>query len=97
MTPGVPVPSKSATKVELRAGTPLQGAHDGPADDVGEADLATGRACQLVVDFDLAVDLEQLGGHGTDINRSNLWIFHKTGRRVARRCLSQYGRRINVL
>ena len=43
-------------------------AHDRVADEMGEADLGAGGAGQLVVE-DLAVDLEQAGGHGAHAGR----------------------------
>ena len=62
MTPGLPLPSTSATKAELSAGTSCEGPHHGVADEVGEADLGPRRPGQLVVQ-DQPVDLEQPGRH----------------------------------
>ena len=62
MTPGVPLPSASATKAAFMAGTATEPLDHRVADEMGEADLAARGALQLVVD-DGAVDLEQLGRH----------------------------------
>ena len=63
--------------------------HHGPGDQVGEADLASGRAPEMVVDHD-PVDLEKLGGNGMNARggrhrQAGAHVLHDAGRRSPQR------------
>ena len=70
----------------IEGGHVVQGAHHRVPDEVGEADLGSGRAGQLVVE-DLAVHLEQPGGHTAHTGRrgdrqAGLHVGHNPRRRA---------------
>jgi hypothetical protein len=68
MTPGLPGAVGVLDERRVQGRDVAQGAHDGVADEVGEADLGPRGAGQLVVE-NLPVHLEQAGGDGAHARR----------------------------